>query len=155
MINEKYKPCPNCNVMVSRTAVNNKRLFKGCNHITCICRFEFCYSCGLGWKNHRQVCKCPVFDRTWWSCCEHIRNSLRCVKPQLTYSLNASLNLSGIVWNIVTIIVRIVEYFNGIASALFIGELASEMDWDCLERPSIGYLPRRIWWSLLGVPKSG
>lgn len=30
----------------------------GCNHITCLCRAEFCYVCGARWK----TCKCPQWD---------------------------------------------------------------------------------------------
>ncbi|KAL1968066.1 hypothetical protein VTN77DRAFT_2196 [Rasamsonia byssochlamydoides] len=33
-------------------------LIFGCNHITCICRTEFCYACGLRWK----TCQCPIWD---------------------------------------------------------------------------------------------
>lgn len=33
--------CPRCNVIVE--------LESGCNHITCRCKHEFCYVCGLDW----------------------------------------------------------------------------------------------------------
>lgn len=33
-----FKQCPNCKFFVERTS--------GCNHMTCRCRYEFCYICG-------------------------------------------------------------------------------------------------------------
>ncbi len=36
----------------------------GCNHIICICKYEFCYSCGIEWQGQDYVrnCNCPMFD---------------------------------------------------------------------------------------------
>ena len=31
---------------------------KGCNHMTCVCRYEFCYVCRKKWK----TCICLVWD---------------------------------------------------------------------------------------------
>ena len=33
-------------------------LRSGCNHITCVCKSEFCYVCGLKWKN----CDCSQWE---------------------------------------------------------------------------------------------
>lgn len=41
--------CYRCNNMIE--------LNFGCNHMTCICKAEFCYVCGTIWKN----CNCPRF----------------------------------------------------------------------------------------------
>jgi len=35
---KKYKQCPKCKFWVSKT--------QGCNHMTCRCKFQFCYACG-------------------------------------------------------------------------------------------------------------
>ncbi|EYU24559.1 hypothetical protein ABFS82_04G114200 [Erythranthe guttata] len=46
----KWKKCPNCRVFVDKT--------EGCVHITCRCKFEFCYVCGKRWKeSHWNTCK--------------------------------------------------------------------------------------------------
>ncbi|PWY70394.1 hypothetical protein BO94DRAFT_423230, partial [Aspergillus sclerotioniger CBS 115572] len=37
---------------------NIVELGTGCNHITCRCRYEFCYVCGTKWKK----CRCEVWD---------------------------------------------------------------------------------------------
>ncbi|KAJ8755487.1 hypothetical protein K2173_019285 [Erythroxylum novogranatense] len=39
--NQKWSRCPNCKFHVERT--------EGCPHITCRCKFEFCYGCGSQW----------------------------------------------------------------------------------------------------------
>ncbi|KAH7303289.1 IBR domain protein [Stachybotrys elegans] len=44
-----WKQCP-CGQIVE--------LRYGCNHITCRCKSEFCYTCGKKWK----TCECPVWD---------------------------------------------------------------------------------------------
>ena len=36
--------CPMCHVRVLRT--------EGCNHMTCLCRCQFCYICGKPWEGH-------------------------------------------------------------------------------------------------------
>ncbi|KAK3371042.1 hypothetical protein B0T24DRAFT_658091 [Lasiosphaeria ovina] len=33
-------------------------LSTGCNHMTCFCRAQFCYECGVHWKR----CECPQWD---------------------------------------------------------------------------------------------
>ncbi|KAK3074708.1 hypothetical protein LTR53_002651 [Teratosphaeriaceae sp. CCFEE 6253] len=42
-----WQRCFDCNRVVE--------LRTGCNHMTCVCRAEFCYVCGLRWK----TCACP------------------------------------------------------------------------------------------------
>ncbi|PIL32154.1 hypothetical protein GSI_06860 [Ganoderma sinense ZZ0214-1] len=44
---EGWRRCRRCGHMVELTS--------GCNHMTCRCRFEFCYMCGSRWK----TCDCP------------------------------------------------------------------------------------------------
>ncbi|KAF2108382.1 hypothetical protein BDV96DRAFT_504588 [Lophiotrema nucula] len=41
-----WKTCPSCRRVVI--------LRSGCNHMTCVCKAEFCYECGTRWKN----CNC-------------------------------------------------------------------------------------------------
>ena len=38
-IQESSKPCPQCGVHIHKT--------DGCNHMTCRCRCEFCWICGV------------------------------------------------------------------------------------------------------------
>ncbi|KAF1916403.1 ariadne RING finger [Ampelomyces quisqualis] len=45
-----WQICQTCNRVV--------QLRSGCNHMTCICKAEFCYVCGVDWKN----CDCPPAD---------------------------------------------------------------------------------------------
>ncbi|KAF3216956.1 hypothetical protein TWF191_008860 [Orbilia oligospora] len=45
-----WKQCFKCKRMVE--------LRSGCHHITCHCKAEFCYICGVEWK----TCTCPVFE---------------------------------------------------------------------------------------------
>eukprot|EP00121_Abeoforma_whisleri_P017041 Awhi_evm1s15622 len=45
-----WTPCSHCNRIVS--------LKVGCNHITCICKNEFCYRCGVVWKG----CRCVLWQ---------------------------------------------------------------------------------------------
>ncbi|KAI8917229.1 hypothetical protein DFJ77DRAFT_338660 [Powellomyces hirtus] len=47
-----WQRCYKCNRTIE--------LGTGCNHITCRCRAEFCYVCGLPWK----TCPCPLWDET-------------------------------------------------------------------------------------------
>ena len=47
---KKASRCPKCQRVVERMS--------GCNHIKCICRQEFCYNCGKGWRP--RVCDCPM-----------------------------------------------------------------------------------------------
>ncbi|OAL52699.1 ariadne RING finger [Pyrenochaeta sp. DS3sAY3a] len=45
-----WQTCGACNRVV--------QLRSGCNHMTCICKAEFCYVCGIKWKN----CACEAAD---------------------------------------------------------------------------------------------
>lgn len=47
---EGWQTCPGCNTVVD--------LHHGCNHMTCHCRAEFCFLCGVRWKN----CACPQWN---------------------------------------------------------------------------------------------
>lgn len=47
---KKWQRCSSCSRVIE--------LFLGCNHITCVCGAEFCYSCGLPWK----TCGCDQWD---------------------------------------------------------------------------------------------
>ncbi|PLB52714.1 IBR domain protein [Aspergillus steynii IBT 23096] len=47
---EGWRRCPGCRNLVE--------LKDGCNHITCRCRFEFCYICGTPWRR----CRCELWD---------------------------------------------------------------------------------------------
>jgi len=38
MKSKKYQKCPGCEKIVEKR--------DGCNHITCICGYQFCYKCG-------------------------------------------------------------------------------------------------------------
>ena len=49
---EGWKKCKQCATFVS--------LKQGCNHITCICQYEFCYVCEEEWKTPKQ-CHCPLW----------------------------------------------------------------------------------------------
>ncbi|ERM96072.1 probable E3 ubiquitin-protein ligase RNF217 [Amborella trichopoda] len=43
---QKWKKCPNCKIYVEKK--------EGCPHITCRCKYEFCYNCGSSWSDaHR------------------------------------------------------------------------------------------------------
>ncbi|KAH6883783.1 IBR domain-containing protein [Coprinopsis sp. MPI-PUGE-AT-0042] len=45
-----WQTCPGCSAVIE--------LHHGCYHMTCRCRTEFCYTCGVRWKN----CTCPQWD---------------------------------------------------------------------------------------------
>ncbi|EAU87331.2 IBR domain-containing protein [Coprinopsis cinerea okayama7 len=45
-----WQTCPGCSAVVE--------LHHGCNHMTCRCRTQFCYACGVEWKN----CRCPQWE---------------------------------------------------------------------------------------------
>ncbi|KAM5583970.1 E3 ubiquitin-protein ligase RSL1-like [Rosa sericea] len=51
---KQWRNCKKCNHMVE--------LAEGCNHITCRCGYEFCYTCGAEWKNKKPTCSCPLWD---------------------------------------------------------------------------------------------
>ncbi|MCL7035229.1 hypothetical protein MKW94_004768 [Papaver nudicaule] len=44
---KKWKRCPKCNFYVEKTV--------GCVHITCRCKYEFCYICGVEWRQQSHV----------------------------------------------------------------------------------------------------
>ncbi|KAF5794286.1 putative transcription factor C2H2 family [Helianthus annuus] len=46
---KKWKKCPNCNFFVEKA--------EGCVHITCRCKFEFCYTCGAKWSQSHNGCR--------------------------------------------------------------------------------------------------
>ncbi|KAL9995561.1 putative transcription factor C2H2 family [Helianthus debilis subsp. tardiflorus] len=46
---KKWKKCPNCNFFVEKA--------EGCVHITCRCKYEFCYTCGAKWSHSHYGCK--------------------------------------------------------------------------------------------------
>ncbi|KAK8601820.1 hypothetical protein V6N13_058504 [Hibiscus sabdariffa] len=50
----KWRECIKCKNVVE--------LAEGCYHITCRCGYEFCYTCGLPWKNKKATCTCPIWD---------------------------------------------------------------------------------------------
>ena len=45
------KTCEKCGAWIEKN--------KGCNHITCKCTYQFCYICGVQWKN----CNCGLYDK--------------------------------------------------------------------------------------------
>jgi len=47
-----WRRCSRCNTMVE--------LVHGCHHMTCKCRYEFCYLCGGPWIP--KTCNCPTWD---------------------------------------------------------------------------------------------
>ena len=52
-IRRETRPCPHCHRVVLRT--------EGCNHMTCVCRYQFCYNC-LGPYNGIGACpRCHVY----------------------------------------------------------------------------------------------
>ncbi|XP_010273982.1 PREDICTED: E3 ubiquitin-protein ligase RNF144A [Nelumbo nucifera] len=46
---KKWKRCPQCKFFVEKR--------DGCLHITCRCKFEFCYGCGSGWSDTHAGCQ--------------------------------------------------------------------------------------------------
>ncbi|KAL4592210.1 hypothetical protein LXL04_005197 [Taraxacum kok-saghyz] len=48
---KKWRQCVKCKNMVE--------LATGCNHISCRCGHEFCYTCGGEWINKKATCTCP------------------------------------------------------------------------------------------------
>ena len=51
----KYRKCPSCPLIVEK--------INGCRHITCICKNQFCYDCGVMWTS-RHSCKEAIADPT-------------------------------------------------------------------------------------------
>ncbi|KAE8700740.1 P-loop containing nucleoside triphosphate hydrolases superfamily protein [Hibiscus syriacus] len=46
---KKWRNCPSCRFMVERT--------EGCPHMTCRCRYQFCYACGAKWTHDHGGCQ--------------------------------------------------------------------------------------------------
>jgi len=53
--------CPNCSIRVQRS--------DGCNHMTCICGFEWCYVCGKKWSVRHYRCRDIVDDSAFTGNC--------------------------------------------------------------------------------------
>lgn len=53
---EKWQQCADCHRMIE--------LKRGCHHMTCLCGNEFCYVCGLKWKNKSATCTCELWEET-------------------------------------------------------------------------------------------
>ena len=51
-----WQRCPQCSAVIE--------LREGCNHITCVCKHEFCYKCGKVWADRQTegACSCDLFD---------------------------------------------------------------------------------------------
>ena len=47
-----FQQCSKCHHFVE--------LAQGCNHMTCLCRHQFCYQCGADWVPRR--CRCDLID---------------------------------------------------------------------------------------------
>ncbi|KAJ7484675.1 hypothetical protein FB451DRAFT_1393200 [Mycena latifolia] len=56
---EKWRRCPKCSAMVE--------LKFGCNHITCVCKHHFCYTCGADFehKGGKYRCKGGLGCQVW------------------------------------------------------------------------------------------
>ncbi|KAK1410791.1 hypothetical protein QVD17_37330 [Tagetes erecta] len=52
--NRKWRRCQMCERMIEST--------HGCNHMTCWCGHEFCYSCGTEYIDSEQTCGCVLSD---------------------------------------------------------------------------------------------
>lgn len=50
----QWQHCPQCNRLISK--------IEGCNHITCVCKYEFCYICRARWTRERCTAGCVLFD---------------------------------------------------------------------------------------------
>lgn len=49
-----WRQCIKCKHMIE--------LAEGCYHMTCVCGYEFCYTCGKEWKEKKATCSCPLWD---------------------------------------------------------------------------------------------
>ncbi|KAM3256534.1 hypothetical protein ACQJBY_049154 [Aegilops geniculata] len=49
-----WRQCVKCKHMIE--------LSEGCYHMTCVCGYEFCYTCGKEWKDKKATCSCPLWD---------------------------------------------------------------------------------------------
>ncbi|KAF7071804.1 hypothetical protein CFC21_077052 [Triticum aestivum] len=59
-----WRKCVKCQHMIE--------LAEGCYHMTCVCGYEFCYTCGKEWKDKKPTCSCPLWDER-----NIIRNDIR------------------------------------------------------------------------------
>ncbi|KAL6875668.1 hypothetical protein ACP4OV_013181 [Aristida adscensionis] len=51
-----WRQCVRCKHMIE--------LAEGCYHMTCVCGYEFCYTCGKEWKEKKATCSCPLWDES-------------------------------------------------------------------------------------------
>ncbi|CAM0950565.1 unnamed protein product [Alopecurus aequalis] len=49
-----WRQCVKCKHMIE--------LAEGCYHMTCVCGYEFCYTCGKEWKDKKATCSCLLWD---------------------------------------------------------------------------------------------
>ncbi|TVU01335.1 hypothetical protein EJB05_53205, partial [Eragrostis curvula] len=49
-----WRQCVKCKHMIE--------LAEGCYHMTCVCGYEFCYTCGKAWKDKKATCSCVLWD---------------------------------------------------------------------------------------------
>ncbi|KAM7480244.1 hypothetical protein LguiA_028457 [Lonicera macranthoides] len=49
---KNWKRCPQCKFYVEKT--------QGCLHMTCRCKFQFCYACGATWTSTHGGCQRPI-----------------------------------------------------------------------------------------------
>ncbi|KAL3851575.1 hypothetical protein ACJIZ3_013457 [Penstemon smallii] len=55
--NKRWRRCQQCRRMIELT--------HGCYHMTCWCGHEFCYSCGLEYRDSEQTCQCALWDEDY------------------------------------------------------------------------------------------
>ncbi|CAM0950566.1 unnamed protein product [Alopecurus aequalis] len=60
----RWRKCVKCKHIIE--------LAEGCYHMTCVCGYEFCYTCGKEWKGKKPTCSCPLWDER-----NLIRNDIR------------------------------------------------------------------------------
>lgn len=46
---KNWRKCPKCKMYVEKS--------EGCVHITCRCKYQFCYRCGSKWSENHGICK--------------------------------------------------------------------------------------------------
>ncbi|KAL6630607.1 hypothetical protein ACP70R_028458 [Stipagrostis hirtigluma subsp. patula] len=51
-----WRQCVRCKHMIE--------FAEGCYHMTCVCGYEFCYTCGKEWKEKKATCSCPLWDES-------------------------------------------------------------------------------------------
>ncbi|KAL2471106.1 zinc finger (C3HC4-type RING finger) family protein [Abeliophyllum distichum] len=52
-----WRQCKKCSHMIELAA--------GCSHMTCRCGYEFCCTCGSGWRNKKETCTCPRWKESY------------------------------------------------------------------------------------------